>query len=160
MTVSVMYTTNLLLFSPLSGLISAILDWLALPGPGLGPQVSRGLIAASHTSFPASGENTWTEPPGPLSSWILSRFTLHHGLGYDGTIPVNPGPLLSKGTASSMSPSNVIPYFYRAKGTFDTDDITITTLITSNRFKVFARLVEKYRGLVFPRSFILLSYRG
>jgi hypothetical protein len=46
-----------------------------------------------------------------------------------------------------MGPSNVIPYFYRAKGSFDSDDITVTTLITSNRFKVFARLVEKYRGL-------------
>ena len=145
--VSVVYTTNFIFFSPLSSLIAATFDWLALlPAP----QPARDLNPASHAGFLASrssGENKWTEPSGPMVSWISSRFTLQHGLGHDDAIPVNPGLLLSKGTASSMGPSNVIPYFYRAKGSFDADDITVTTLITSNRFKVFARLVEKYRGL-------------
>ncbi|KAF9565577.1 glycosyltransferase family 49 protein [Agrocybe pediades] len=45
-----------------------------------------------------------------------------------------------------MRPSDIRPYFYRARGSFAADCITITTLITSNRFEVFARLVEKYRG--------------
>jgi glycosyltransferase-like protein LARGE len=146
-TVSVIYTTNFIFFSPLSSLISAIFDWLALlPAP----QPARDLSPATHAAFLASrssGEKRWTEPSGPMVSWISSRFTLQHGLGHHEAIPVNPGPLLSKGTAGSMVSSNVIPYFYRAKGSFDADDITITTLITSNRFKVFARLVEKYRGL-------------
>ncbi|KIM40255.1 glycosyltransferase family 49 protein [Hebeloma cylindrosporum] len=145
-TASVIYTTNLIFFSPLSGLISAIFDWLALL-PGTPP--ARDLSAASHAAFLASrssGENRWKEPSGPKLSWISSRFTLQHGLGHNEAIPVNTGLLLSKGTASSMGPSNAIPYFYRARGSFDADDITVTTLITSNRFKVFARLVERYRG--------------
>ncbi|KAF8897102.1 glycosyltransferase family 49 protein [Gymnopilus junonius] len=54
--------------------------------------------------------------------------------------------LVSLAFATSMRPSDIRPYFYRAAGLFDVDDITVTTLITSNRFKVFARLVEKYRG--------------
>ncbi|KAF9485941.1 hypothetical protein BDN70DRAFT_822694 [Pholiota conissans] len=45
-----------------------------------------------------------------------------------------------------MRPSNIMPYYYRARGSFNAEDITITTLITSNRFNVFERLVEKYRG--------------
>ncbi|KAF8806519.1 hypothetical protein BYT27DRAFT_7257238 [Phlegmacium glaucopus] len=47
---------------------------------------------------------------------------------------------------NSMRPSNIKPYFYRAKGHFESDDVTITTVITSNRFEVFPRLVEKYQG--------------
>jgi len=147
-TVSTIYTTNFIFFSPLSGLISAIFEWLALPP---GPHLARDLSPPSHVAFLASrssGENRWSEPSGLVASWISSRFTLQHGLGHDEGIVLNLGPILSKGTASSMGPSNIIPYFYRAKGTFDPDDITVTTLITSNRFKVFARLVEKYRGLL------------
>jgi len=157
-TVSVIYTTNFIFFSPLSSLISAIFDWLALlPAP----QPARDLSPPSHAAFLASrssGEDRWTEPSGPVLSWISSQFTLQHGLGHDQAIPVNPGPLLSKGTAGSMGPSNVIPYFYRAKGSFDSDDITVTTLITSNRFKVFARLVEKYRGLSPPSIIFTLLF--
>jgi hypothetical protein len=53
---------------------------------------------------------------------------------------------LSKAFAQSMRPSKIIPFFYRAFGEFDKEDITLTTLVTSNRFKVFARLVENYQG--------------
>ncbi|KAJ6576833.1 glycosyltransferase family 49 protein [Mycena sp. CBHHK59/15] len=53
---------------------------------------------------------------------------------------------LSKAFATSMRPSNIVPFFYRASGMFDKEDITITTLVTSNRFHVLARLVERYPG--------------
>ncbi|KAJ7209709.1 glycosyltransferase family 49 protein [Mycena pura] len=53
---------------------------------------------------------------------------------------------LSKAFANSMRHSKIVPFFYRATGTFDKEDITITTLVTSNRFQVFARLVERYSG--------------
>ncbi|KAK0212512.1 glycosyltransferase family 49 protein [Desarmillaria ectypa] len=53
---------------------------------------------------------------------------------------------LSKAFSSSLHPSKIVPFFYRASGHFDREDITITTIITSNRFHVFARLVERYRG--------------
>ena len=61
--------------------------------------------------------------------------------------------LLSLSFGSSLQPSKVIPYYYRAtepdRPDFDTEDITITTLVTSNRFTVFERLVERYQGASF-----------
>ncbi|GAA5958430.1 hypothetical protein JCM3765_007874 [Sporobolomyces pararoseus] len=57
---------------------------------------------------------------------------------------------LSLTFGSSLQPSKVIPYYYRAtepdQPGFNQQDITITTLVTSNRFTVFERLVERYQG--------------
>jgi glycosyltransferase-like protein LARGE len=58
---------------------------------------------------------------------------------------------LSKAFSDSLGPSKIIPFFYKAlgpdqSGTIDAKDISITTLVTSNRFKVFAKLVENYQG--------------
>jgi len=85
--------------------------------------------------------------------WKLSNFTAHHITPEH----VNPSPsvmsedlFLSKVFAQSMHPSKIIPFFYRASDEFDKEDITITTLVTSNRFKVFSQLVESYQG-AFPR---------
>lgn len=61
---------------------------------------------------------------------------------------------LSKAFSNSMHPSKIIPFLYRASGDFQADDITITTLITSNRFPVFARLVERYRGMLTLKSLL------
>lgn len=55
---------------------------------------------------------------------------------------------LSKAFSQSMHPLKVIPYYYRASRTFEQNDITITTLVTSNRFKVFSELVTHYQGLL------------
>ncbi|GAA6035168.1 hypothetical protein JCM8097_006400 [Rhodosporidiobolus ruineniae] len=59
---------------------------------------------------------------------------------------------LSLSFGSSLQPSKVIPYYYRAsdpdRADFNKEDITITTLVTSNRFTVFERLVERYQGPV------------
>ncbi|ORY75618.1 glycosyl-transferase for dystroglycan-domain-containing protein [Leucosporidium creatinivorum] len=59
---------------------------------------------------------------------------------------------LSLSFSNSLQPSKVIPYYYRASDPdridFDKEDITITTLVTSNRFEVFQRLVERYQGPV------------
>ncbi|EAU91462.2 hypothetical protein CC1G_01951 [Coprinopsis cinerea okayama7 len=54
--------------------------------------------------------------------------------------------LFSKAFATSMRPSQVVPYFYRATGPFSEDEVTITSIITSDRLDVFARLVERYQG--------------
>ncbi|KAF8222878.1 glycosyltransferase family 49 protein [Tricholoma matsutake] len=53
---------------------------------------------------------------------------------------------LSKAFSGSMRPSKILPYFYRGSGQFDQEDVTIATLITSNRFQVFKRLVQRYKG--------------
>ncbi|KAG0251087.1 hypothetical protein BG011_007863 [Mortierella polycephala] len=55
---------------------------------------------------------------------------------------------LSKVFSTAMQPSKVIPYYYRAEGVFDKEEVTITTLITENRFGVFKKLVRNYRGPV------------
>ncbi|KAF8161253.1 glycosyltransferase family 49 protein [Crassisporium funariophilum] len=90
------------------------------------------------------------EPRGSHSasvlSWTSSDLTLKYNLGHSDPINVDGKTFLSKAFANSKRPSNITPYFYRAKGDFDKDEITITTLVTSNRFEVFSRLVEKYQG--------------
>ncbi|TDL20022.1 hypothetical protein BD410DRAFT_684555, partial [Rickenella mellea] len=39
-----------------------------------------------------------------------------------------------------------VPYYYRASRSFDKEDITLTTLVTRNRFEVLGQLVERYKG--------------
>jgi hypothetical protein len=56
--------------------------------------------------------------------------------------------LLSKAFSGSLQPNNILPFHYRYTGRFDQDDITIATLVTMDRFPVFAKLVEKYAGRV------------
>ncbi|KAI0062444.1 hypothetical protein BV25DRAFT_1915982 [Artomyces pyxidatus] len=53
---------------------------------------------------------------------------------------------LSKAFSNSMHPMKIIPFFYRASERFDEDDITITTLVTSNRFEVLQNLAKRYDG--------------
>jgi glycosyltransferase-like protein LARGE len=69
---------------------------------------------------------------------------------------------LSKAFALSMQPNKIVPFFYKATGNFDKEDITITTLITRNRFKVFARLVQEYQGerndVLLASSSLLMSF--
>nr|CAG8454736.1 118_t:CDS:2 [Entrophospora candida] len=53
---------------------------------------------------------------------------------------------LSKVFGESMQPSHVIPYYFKAVSPPKEEDVTITTLITLDRFKVFDRLVTNYQG--------------
>ncbi|KAI5478479.1 glycosyltransferase family 49 protein [Pseudohyphozyma bogoriensis] len=67
-------------------------------------------------------------------------------------VAISEDHFLSLSFGSSLQPSKVIPYYYRASAPdqegFEKEDITITTLVTSNRFKVFERLVDRYKGPV------------
>lgn len=63
-------------------------------------------------------------------------------------IPISEDLFLSKAFSQSMHPLKVVPYYYRASRTFEQNDITITTLVTFNRFKVFSELVTHYQGLL------------
>ena len=56
-------------------------------------------------------------------------------------------PILSRAFPRLMHPSRIIPHYYRATGCFESDDITVTTLISSDRFPVFRNLVRKYKGV-------------
>jgi hypothetical protein len=54
---------------------------------------------------------------------------------------------LSKSFSASMHPMKIFPYFYKASDTSDEDDITITTLVTPNRFEVLRKLALRYEGM-------------
>jgi hypothetical protein len=49
-----------------------------------------------------------------------------------------------------MQPIKITPFYYKSSRAFKTaaefEDITITTLVTSDRFPVFKQLVELYQG--------------
>lgn len=53
---------------------------------------------------------------------------------------------LSKAFSNSMHPMKIIPFFYKSSDVFDDDDITVTTLVTNNRFHVLRTLAERYDG--------------
>jgi hypothetical protein len=67
--------------------------------------------------------------------WSLGWFAMSESL------------FLSKAFAGSMHPMKIFPYFYKASETFDEDDITITTLVTPNRFEVLRKLASRYEGM-------------
>ncbi|KAI0260188.1 glycosyl-transferase for dystroglycan-domain-containing protein [Gloeopeniophorella convolvens] len=45
-----------------------------------------------------------------------------------------------------MHPMKIFPYFYKASETPEEDDITVTTLVTPNRFEVLRKLASRYDG--------------
>ena len=157
---SVLFTTNLLFVSPVSALISGLFDYLVLRpsswmfSPTNGSYKHRPVAdLPKPTYYTLSNKKTVDEP---LFSWTSSNVTLDHGLGLMVPVSVDRNIFLSKAFMTSMRPSNIKPYFYRAKGHFEGDDVTVTTLITSNRFEVFPRLVEKYQGRAIPLLCILI----
>lgn len=82
--------------------------------------------------------------------WDTSKVALDLGMGHQGRVSMDEQLFLSKAFGVAMGPSRIIPFYYKATSEVDQEDITITTLITSNRFSVFARLVEHYQGSPFP----------
>ena len=64
----------------------------------------------------------------------------------DPSLPMSEDFFLSKAFGESLQPSKVIPYYYRATSIQHKKDITITTLVTSNRFRILAQLADKYKG--------------
>ncbi|CAO3618796.1 unnamed protein product [Mucor fragilis] len=52
----------------------------------------------------------------------------------------------SKVFSGAMGPSNVQPYYYKASETTGGEDISISTIVTSDRFPVLSRLASRYQG--------------
>jgi len=80
-------------------------------------------------------------------------------LGVDGMLSMEAGLVLSKAFATSMKPTKIIPYFYRASGPFESEDVTVTSLITADRLHVFAGLVARYQGAMrdYPVAALMLT---
>ncbi|KAL0955971.1 hypothetical protein HGRIS_002153 [Hohenbuehelia grisea] len=155
--VAVLFTTFRLFVLPFSALLRSISELsLAASEPPSPFSVFSGffwilqyLAGAMVQDWPWNPERTSTSS-SELSSdsvfWESSSLALKHGLGQPEPVAVPEALFLSKAFSNSMHPSRIVPFYYRASGTVDSEDITITTLITSNRFKVFAQLAERYEG--------------
>ncbi|KAF9386017.1 hypothetical protein CPB97_004206 [Podila verticillata] len=54
--------------------------------------------------------------------------------------------VLHKVFANTMQPSKILPYYFKAVREFDPEAVTITTLITFDRYPIFSKLVTNYQG--------------
>ena len=89
---------------------------------------------ASHIESAQRHGQSLQGAPSAEPDWSLGWFEMSTSL------------FLSKAFAGSMHPMKIFPYFYKASETFDEDDITITTLVTPNRFEVLRKLALRYEG--------------
>lgn len=135
MLVSVTYTTHFLLSAVDSGWTS-LLTW-AHSGHKLSLGYASHVYSFDERLLAISASDSI---PGSILTW---PFTLSRSAR---SIPISQATLLSKAFSETLHPTKVIPYFYRASSKVDQDDITITTLVTRNRFKVLKQLVERYQG--------------
>ncbi|ELU39203.1 hypothetical protein AG1IA_06765 [Rhizoctonia solani AG-1 IA] len=80
----------------------------------------------------------------PLSSftWTGDRATLRasHGDTWNRSL------FVSKLFDTAPKLMDVMPYYYRASHGHENEDVTVATIVTSNRFEALARLVEQYQG--------------
>jgi hypothetical protein len=151
---AVFYTTKVVLKWPLRIGLSQAGLYLVLNNETTWPsdaEHSRQHDGSTSTTGTAP-TNSLPNASGDLAYWTLFESTVdnksEHGLA------MTEGLFLSKAFSQSMQPNKIVPFFYKATGNFDKEDITITTLITSNRFKVIARLAQEYQGE------LLLSFFG
>jgi len=145
---AVLYTTNLLLVTPLHTCLSTVftqfstestLAWSLFP-----IRIFRDVPITPSYLSKTSDSDIW--PEGSVEEVIYWKSDNAKGLRDGRPIPMKEILFLSKAFTQSMQPSTIVPFFYRATGTFEQEDITITTLITSNRFKVFSQLVRRYNA--------------
>ncbi|KAG0197575.1 hypothetical protein BGX28_008969 [Mortierella sp. GBA30] len=54
--------------------------------------------------------------------------------------------VIHKVFSNTLQPSKVLPYYFKAVREFDPESVTITTLITFDRYPVFSKLVTNYQG--------------
>lgn len=81
----------------------------------------------------------------PLSSF---DWTNHQTVDSTAGLDFSSEIFLSKAFDTALKPTKIIPYYYRALHEHPYDDVTVTTIVTSNRFEVLRRLVEQYEGKV------------
>ena len=107
--------------------------------------ISRRVSGRTFTSKSTDVNHKPSESFKPTFYWPISSITPNETIAHT-ILPMNEDLILYKSFSQAMRPSTVIPYYYRASEKFDRDDITITTLVTGNRFSVLARLAQVYQG--------------
>lgn len=78
-----------------------------------------------------------THPPPSPFTLLLGGKSLH---------TISHHFMSSKIFASSMGLDHVIPYYFKATKAHNTQDITLATLVTRDRFHVLSRLATNYQG--------------
>ena len=156
-TVAVLYTTTNYFVSPLLVLSRSAVSFSASPWSHLAGicndiNIENAAKQVSETSLSIPVDTSDALWPEDLSFseapffFPVSELVRRLGMNHADNTPVQEATLLSKAFAGALHPTRIIPYYYRARSAVDADDVTITTLVTRNRFKVFRQLVERYRG--------------
>lgn len=109
-------------------------DFPSLEGATANSVLYWATVSQSESPGPQHGE-TFQGAYSAEPDWSLGWFAMSESL------------FLSKAFAGSMHPMKIYPYFYKASEAFDEDDITITTLVTPNRFEVLRKLATRYEGM-------------
>lgn len=143
--VAFVYGTSILVLKPLAFLVtklspsdyssdtSQLAEYLAWPSTVLASRYERSRVLEAFTS---KGRLTApSEHPSPSLTPKDSVF-------------LQESVFLSRAFSQAMKPSRIIPFYYRASKSFRRDDITIATLVTSNRFEVLVGLVQQYQGIL------------
>lgn len=152
--ISVLYTTHYLFFSRLTEVLLPSLrlipgsTWTTHAGPDRSTQYEETETAMASLPVDLSDALWPADLSASDSPLYFSSSALAQELGMDNAArtPIREATFLSKAFAGAMHPTRIIPFYYRASGTVDEGDVTITTLVTANRFKVFRQLVERYQG--------------
>ncbi len=164
--VALTYTTNYLLVSPVSSFLSRF-----LAAPRTASVAERKIISnvqarvdlvtqawqASHVRHMDNADSDTPALPWSFSSAESSLYLNDLNSNIDALLQkqresqalptsIQEGIFLSKAFAQSMHPTKIIPFFYKATSPVDENDVTITTLVTSNRYKVLRQLVDRYQG--------------
>lgn len=179
--VAVLYTTTCFLVSPVS---FAVLSLFGIKSSGFvsrsaGPptvtpridlaaharrvlEARQHVLATPDLGLSSDSSTSWDlESSKDLIYWNGHNSNLPGVSSPDGLnepLPIREETFLSKAFAQTMHPTDLIPFYYKASGTVDEDDVTITTLVTSNRYKVLKQLVERYQGAQATTFVIPLFY--
>lgn len=151
-TIAVLYTTHYLLLSPILDVFFPSLSLLSVPAwlgsshlaavtIGEGENLAQHPVDASGALWPV--DVSAANSPLYFPSTALAQ---ELGMANAARTPINEATFLAKAFASALHPTRIIPFYYRSTGLVEDDDVTITTLVTANRFKVFKELVERYQG--------------
>ncbi|THU85029.1 hypothetical protein K435DRAFT_926530 [Dendrothele bispora CBS 962.96] len=145
---AVFYTTKTLIVSPLHDCISLLLNLRPSNPTSTFLNAPSSSYISSQTTKPQHHITSFLELKQsqnvPLTN--VSSISPYKASSFQEYLHLNEDLFISKAFSNSLHPSKIIPFFYRATGEIDAEDITVTTLITSNRFAVFAKLVERYQG--------------
>lgn len=157
--VALFYTTNYVIVSPVSRLVFSLFGSRSSSSGTVSSAAGRqqplarvDLIAQARqvaSSARELGPNndavSAIEPSWTFSTQDNLIYWEHSHASHD-QLPIREETFLSKAFSQSMHPTRIIPFYYKATGIVDENDVTITTLVTSNRYKVLKQLVERYKG--------------